>query len=148
MEPLHEEEALELVDGMEAMMGEMAHAAQEQAAKELEYSLVRYIKKNRHDSTFKGWIAESDPESVRINPRLRYADSHQLRIWNNSEGVKTFGLSKVGVLSKDELHDDHALCGWPPGPKKNTGSAKKRKQKRKSRRVKKEKKRKTRRGRK
>ena len=75
--------------------------------------LQSYLKLNRTNSTFKGWLAEYSPEDVRINPRLRYEDSVQRNIWNNSNANKTFGAPLVPPLTP---HESHQSCGWPSGP--------------------------------
>ena len=131
---------------MAAMMNEMADISNKQSLDLMKDNLNQYLKKNRSISTFKSWIAESDPDSIRINPRLRYKDSIQRKIWNESKGIKDFVLDKVSELTPNE---NHSSCGWPPDSNRTIGRAKKRKtrkvrkQKRKSRKIKKQKGRKT-----
>ena len=144
------EEGFEIIDEDEQMAA-MMEESNKKSIELMKDNLEKYLKKNRSNSTFKLWIAESDPDSVRINPRLRYKDSIQRKIWNESDGIKLFELDQLPELTPKE---SHATCGWPSGPNITVGKAKKRKtrkirkQKRKSRKVKKQKGRKTRRGRK
>ena len=107
-----EEEEFEEINEMDAAEAAIAET-NAQSIQALNHDLQSYLKLNRTNSTFKGWLAEYSPEDVRINPRLRYENSVQRNIWNNSNANKIFGAPLVPPLTP---HQSHQSCGWPSGP--------------------------------
>ena len=114
-------------------------------------SIMNYIDTNKKKSTFEGWIAHTERESIRINPRLRYEDSSHRNAWNNTiniegstwrKGYKVYGLPESSAIIGSS---EHATCGWPKTPLTIVASAKKinRRKSRKGKKPKKPKKRKT-----
>uniref|UniRef100_A0A6C0AXN1 Uncharacterized protein n=1 Tax=viral metagenome TaxID=1070528 RepID=A0A6C0AXN1_9ZZZZ len=134
------EEEFEEITDMDAAEAAIAES-NAQSIQALNDDLQSYLKLNRTNSTFKGWLAEYSPEDVRINPRLRYEDSVQRNIWNNSNANKMFGAPLVPPLTP---HESHQSCGWPSGPDSRGlfggSKSKKLRKSRKSKRTKKTKK--------
>ena len=150
------DEGFENIDRDEVEMGMEAQATNNESKNRMISDLQEYIKTNGKKSTFVGWIAHTDDESIRINPRLRYKDSIQRIAWNDTIKIERslFRSGNSGLQLPEsraiKATDAHADCGWPKTPLTIVASAKKinRRKSRKGKKPKKRKTRKTRRGRK
>ena len=144
------DEGFENIDRDEVEMGMEAQATNNESKNRMISDLQEYIKTNGKKSTFVGWIAHTDDESIRINPRLRYEDSIQRIAWNDTIKIERslFRSGNSGLQLPESraiiATPAHENCGWPGKDKQ--GGAKKinRRKSRKGKKPKKPKKRKTR----